>query len=217
MATCCQLSSLWLSSLLIQFWWWLMAPLIHCLCCDRHNIMVLFADHSWSCIFVNSVLKKILVIFNMSPLHIAMQRSHRETLLLYPPHHRWASVLLREAEAPRRMCLDQMFIKFPHAGNMPRISLQWFFLAMLPCYSSSFPLLHPSNLISLSWDPRNMARGLGFLVVWGFSPFLDCFLLILTFSSQFFPFHRLFWAVHNQQVSLVKPFLMHFHPLPLYH
>lgn len=38
MATCCQLSSLWLSSLFIQFWWWLMAPLIHSLCYDRPNI-----------------------------------------------------------------------------------------------------------------------------------------------------------------------------------
>lgn len=98
MATCCQLSSLWLSSLLIQFWWWLMAPLIHCLCCDRHHIMVLFADHSWACIFVNSVLKKILITFNMSLLRTARQRSHRETLSFYFPHHRWASGPLREAE-----------------------------------------------------------------------------------------------------------------------
>lgn len=206
MATCCQLSSLWLSSLLIQFWWWLMAPLIHCFCYDRHHIMILFADHSWSCIFVNSVLKKILVIFNMSPLHVAVHRWHRDILLLYPLHYGGASVLLREAEASWRMCLDQMFMKFPHAGNMPRISLQWLFLALLPCHSSCFSLLHPSNIISLSWDSGKMASFGGFSCCWGGSPFLAFSMLILRFSSQFSPFHRLFWAANSQQVSLVKPF-----------
>lgn len=92
------------------------------------------------------------------------------------------------------------------------------FLDRLPWHSCSFSLLHPSNLISLSWDPGKLA---GFLVLsslgFWFSPFLDLSLIILTFFAQFSPFHRLFWAVHNQQVSLVKPFLTHFHPLPLYH
>lgn len=54
-----------------------------------------------------------------------------------------------------------MFIKFPHAGNMPRISLH-LFRALLPCCSSCFSLLHPSNIVSLSRDSGKMASFRGF-------------------------------------------------------
>lgn len=149
MATCCQLSSLWLSSLLIQFWWWLMAPLIYCLCCDRQHIMILFADRSWSCIFVNSVLKKILVIFNMPPSHIAVQRSHRETLLLYSLHRGWASVPLKRGWRPlknvlalnvhqvsssRQHAKDLATLISPDYAFMPLVLLFFFVSCILDCF-----------------------------------------------------------------------------------
>lgn len=61
MATCCQLSALWLSSLLIWFWWWLMAPLIPSLCCDRPNITVFWLTTDDS-LLAKIQLNKILAV-----------------------------------------------------------------------------------------------------------------------------------------------------------